>query len=130
MKIAVNASVRSDSTGKAQFMFPDDSTVSLAPETQIELVDFVDTPEEENVIMNMSKGVARFVTGELSKRNPAAFTVQTPQAIIGVRGTAVTVEVSGDVTRVYLTETSGKGVTMSTFCFPMPHLPQAEIIRR
>lgn len=112
IRLSLKSIVRSDATGKAQFMFPDDSTVNIAPETQIELMEFVDTPEEENIILNMSTGVARFITGELSKRNPAAFTVQTPQAIIGIRGTIVTVEVSGDVTRVYLTETSGKGVNV------------------
>lgn len=110
MDVPIKSTVKSDLTGKAQFMFPDGATVSVAPDTEIALSEFVETPEQENIVLNLSKGTARIITGEVSKRNPQAFTVNTPQATIGIRGTILSIAVKGDETKIYLTETSGKGV--------------------
>lgn len=112
MDIPVKSSVKSDATGKAQFMFPDGSTISVAPDTEIALSEFVETPEQEKIILNLAKGTARIITGEVSRKNPAAFTIKTPQAYIGIRGTIVSITVKGDETKIYLTETSGKGVSV------------------
>lgn len=112
MNVPVKATVRSDSTGNAQLMFPDDSTITVAPGTDIELAEFVDTPQKENIALNLAVGTARIITGEVSRRNPLAFTVNTPQAIIGIRGTVATITVSGDSTRIYLSQTSGRGVSV------------------
>ncbi len=113
MKVPVAATVISDAAGRAQLMFPDTTTVSIAPGTEIALAEFVDDPNEESIILNMAQGTARFITGEVSRRKPSAMVVNTPQASIGIRGTMVTVVVSGDTTKVYLTETSGLGVTVT-----------------
>lgn len=112
MDVPVNAAVKSDATGKAQLMFPDNSTVSIAPDTEIALAEFVDTPEKESIAVNLAQGMARVITGEVSRRNPGAFVVNTPHASIGIRGTVVAIGVKGDKTSIYLTETSGLGVSV------------------
>lgn len=112
MNVPIKAAVKSDYTGNAQLMFPDDSIVTVAPGTEIELAEFVDTPKKENIVIDMTVGTARFITGEVSRRNPLAFTVNTPQAVIGIRGTVITVTVIGDTTEIYLSQTSGKGVSV------------------
>lgn len=112
MDVPIKASVKSDSTGKAELMFPDDSIIAVAPGTEIELAEFVDTPKQENIVIDMTIGTARVITGEVSRRNPLAFTVNTPQAVIGIRGTVATISVLGDTTKIYLSETSGRGVSV------------------
>lgn len=112
MDVPLKATVESDATGKAQLIFPDDSTVSIAPDTRIALAEYVDAEQEENIVLDLVSGTARVITGESNRRNPQAFTVNTPQASIGIRGTLVTIQTSGDVTRVYLSETSGMGVSV------------------
>lgn len=113
MKLPVSSTVISDIDGRAQLMFPDTTTVSIAPSTEIALSEFVDTPNEENIVINMATGTARFITGEVSRRKPSAMTVNTPQVVVGIRGTMVTIMVIGDTTKIYLTETSGLGVTVT-----------------
>lgn len=112
MDVPIKAVVQSDFTGNAQLMFPDDSTITISPGTEIELAEFVDEPRKENIVVDLAVGTARVITGEVSRRNPNAFTVTTPQAVIGIRGTVATVMVIGNVTRIYLSETSGLGVSV------------------
>lgn len=113
MDVSIKSDIVSDKTGKAQFMFADGSTVSISPDTKISLLEFNDEPEKENVIINLATGAMRIITGEVSRRNPNAFNINTPQASIGVRGTIVSIAVKGDETKIYLTETSGKGVSVT-----------------
>lgn len=111
-EVPIKSTVKSDATGRSQLIFPDDATVTICPNTEVLLAEFMDIPTEENIVLDMAVGLMRVITGDASKRNPAAFTVNTPQATIGIRGTMVTIEVRGDMTRIYLSETSGRGVTV------------------
>lgn len=110
--VPIKSVVKSDASGRAQLMFPDDATITVAPGTEISLAEFVETPGKENIAIDMSIGALRVITGEVVKRNPSSFTVETPQAVIGIRGTMVIIETTGELTRIYLSETSGKGVTV------------------
>ncbi len=51
--------------------------------------------------VNLAKGVFRFTTGALDKK---AYTISTPTAAIGVRGTVLDIGVQGALTRVTLVE--------------------------
>lgn len=48
-----------------------------------------------NLLVSVLKGSMRFVTGLLGKHNPAAVSVRTPTATIGMRGTDFIVSVEG-----------------------------------
>lgn len=112
MDVPVSAMLESDATGKAQIILPDDSIVSIAPGTKLRLAEYVDAARKESIRLELLSGTARIVTGETNRRNPEAFTVMTPHASVGVRGTLVTIHAGSDATSVYLTETSGKGVSV------------------
>lgn len=112
-EVPIASVVRSDKQGRAQLTFPDNSTISITPNTEIALEDFVDEPQSQNIVLKLATGTARVVTGEVSRKNPNAFTLKTPQATMGIRGTIVTVAVSGETTKVYLTQTTGAGVTVT-----------------
>lgn len=90
-----------DATGKAQIMFTDNTTVSIAPNTRIHIAEFVYNDESTpSFAMNITNGVARVVTGMIVKKNPEGFKVVTPQAVIGIRGTDCTIISGPDSTKV------------------------------
>ena len=64
---------------------------------------FVYDPSQpsEGLGVTLAKGVFRFTTGSLKK---SAYTVTTPTAVIGVRGTVLDIGVNADRTRVTLRE--------------------------
>ena len=58
-------------------------------------------PNAQKVAVNLAKGVFRFTTGSLDKK---AYTIDTPTAAIGVRGTVLDIDVGSAQTRVTLVE--------------------------
>ena len=55
----------------------------------------------QELTVNLAKGVFRFTTGALDKK---AYTISTPTASIGVRGTVLDIDVRGAQSRVTLVE--------------------------
>lgn len=82
--------------GRMAVLFRDDTALSLGPDTEIAVSEFLFAPHEGNLdfLLKMSKGSAAFVTGQLGKIRPEAFRVETPQATIGIRGTRFVVNVN------------------------------------
>ncbi len=76
-------------TGKkstSQFTMTDDTRLAVGPNSQLLLDKFVYDPNPKNreVVIKGLKGALRFVTGN----NPSdTYTINTPTAVIGVRGT-------------------------------------------
>lgn len=65
----------------------DDTKLTLRPDTTIAIGEFnLDEGKEEGCV-NLIKGGLRTVTGLIGERRPEAFTVDTPVASIGIRGT-------------------------------------------
>ncbi|WP_022663025.1 FecR family protein [Paucidesulfovibrio longus] len=83
-------------SGSMGVLFRDDTAISLGPNTEIDVQEFIFDPHGGNLdfLVQVTKGSAAFVTGQLGKIRPAAFKVETPQATIGIRGTRFVVEVN------------------------------------
>ena len=71
----------------------------VGPGSTIKLDEFVYAgPQKPGTItLNMAKGTLRFITGYANKR---AYTILTPTAALGVRGTILRVEVTRGETKV------------------------------
>jgi hypothetical protein len=80
--------VRTGVDSTAQLLFLDQTSLSIGPSAEIGLDAYVlDSGRGGgNVVMSASRGAFRFVTGAL---NPRTYTIRTPVATIGVRGTIV-----------------------------------------
>src|SRR5271165_1213012 len=104
--VFLNEAVRSGADSKANLVLNDNSNVTVGPGSTIKLDDFVYSgPKQPGTIaLNMTKGTLRFVTGDASKR---AYTIYTPTAAIGVRGSIVRVESTPTGTRAYFEEGTG-----------------------
>ena len=68
----------------------DNSEVTLRPATTFKIEDFAydaGKPEADNASFSLVKGGLRSVTGLMGKRNKEKFSLKTPTATIGIRGT-------------------------------------------
>jgi len=74
----------------AQIRFVDNSEIALKPGTTFRIENFsydADKPEADSAAFNLVKGGLRSITGLLGKRNKEKFSLKTPSATIGIRGT-------------------------------------------
>lgn len=74
----------------AQIRFIDNSEVTLKPDTTFKIEAFAydeAKPDGDSASFSLVKGGLRSVTGLLGKRNKEKFSLKTPTATIGIRGT-------------------------------------------
>lgn len=95
-----------DATGRAQILFDDDTTVALGSNTSLSLETVVAEGANPAFRARMGQGVARFITGKIVEKNPDGFSVVTPDATVGIRGTIFAVRVGNGTTTVYVTNTT------------------------
>lgn len=86
--------LRTGADGRLGVVLRDDTRVSLGPETEIRIDRFVFAPAQGHLalILKMAHGVAAYVSGRIAKLDPDAVRVETPVAIVGVRGTKFAVK--------------------------------------
>lgn len=92
--------IQTDDGGLAQLLFLDQSTLTVAPNSEIVIDEFVYDPDTDTgqITMSATRGVFRFIGGQLSKQG--AVTVNTPTATIGIRGSNTDITVTATSTRV------------------------------
>lgn len=95
-----------DATGRAQILFDDDTTVALGSNTSLSLETVVAEGSNPAFRARMGQGVARFITGKIVEKNPEGFSVVTPDATVGIRGTIFAVRVANGTTTVFVTNTT------------------------
>jgi hypothetical protein len=74
----------------AQIRFIDNSEITLRPGTTFKIENFAyeaDKPDSDSAAFSLVKGGLRSITGLLGKRNKEKFSLKTPTATIGIRGT-------------------------------------------
>jgi hypothetical protein len=98
-----NEVVRTGADSTAKLVFLDSTNLGVGPVSRVTLDEFVYVGESngQKMAVNLAKGVFRFTTGALDKR---AYTISTPTAAIGVRGTVLDIGVQGAQSRVTLVE--------------------------
>ena len=89
--------------GRAQMRFTDGAYVSLQPDTQFKIENYVfegRSTQNESAVMNLIKGGMRTITGLIGKTNRDGYKLQTATATVGIRGTEFTVayDAGGSVT--------------------------------
>ena len=88
--------VRTGSDGKLGITLKDDTRFSLGPSSEVHLSRFAYAPSQGKMALalNVVRGLAAYVSGRIAKLAPDAVRLETPGAIVGVRGTTVALSVS------------------------------------
>lgn len=92
-----NERIETSKTGLVQVLLNDGSTFTVGANSDLVIDEFVYDPDSGagQLVATLSKGVARFVGGKLSKKR-GGVTVNTPVGTIGIRGGIANLDVSGD----------------------------------
>ena len=99
--VELNDIVRTGDAGVGQFVFLDQTSLNVGPKSTVTLDRFVYDPSRQNgtVVVRATRGLFRFMTGSQPSQN---YTIQTPLATIGVRGTAFELLVRPEKVVVFL----------------------------
>lgn len=83
--------LRTGPSDRLQIRFTDGTRLAMRPDSEISVDDYAFSetaaPSEARVSMSLNRGGFRTITGDIAERNPARYRVQTPYAVVGVRGT-------------------------------------------
>lgn len=77
--------------GHLQIMLKDETVFTIGPDSDVVLDEFIYDPKTDSgkVTASVGKGVFRFITGNIGKKNPSSMEVKLPAGTIGIRGTIV-----------------------------------------
>jgi len=87
--------LRTQANGTIGVTLADDTRVSLGPDSEMRLERYVYEPANGalGMVLNFVQGVAAYVSGRMAKLSPDSVRLETPAAIVGVRGTTVAIKV-------------------------------------
>jgi hypothetical protein len=87
--------LRTGTDGRIGVTLKDDTRVSLGPSSEVRLERFVYTPADGGLglVLKIVRGAAAYVSGRIAKLSPDAVRLETPAAIVGVRGTSLALRV-------------------------------------
>src|SRR5207248_11357871 len=89
-----NEKISTFDKGQVQLIFADQSTLTLAENSEIVIDEFVYDPQKQagSMTATVTTGVLRYVGGKISKKNDVSFL--TPSGVVTVRGGIALIKVS------------------------------------
>jgi len=90
-----NDSVRTGADGRAGITLKDETRLSLGPNSDVRIDQFLYSPGQGSLrlVMRVARGLVAYVSGRIAKLGPDAVRLETPAAILGVRGTRMVIRV-------------------------------------
>ncbi len=84
--------------GRAQVKFTDGGMISLQPNTEFKIANYVDQndPKQDRFLVDLLRGSMRAITGLIGKRNRDNYKLTTTTATIGIRGSGFKVGYNPD----------------------------------
>jgi hypothetical protein len=106
IEIRISDSVRTGPEGRVRILFNDDSMAAVGPGAFFRMDEYQDTGSDQSFKAHVAEGLARFVTGKIVEANPKGFQVTAPEAVVGIRGTIISVRAESERTIVYVENTT------------------------
>ena len=74
----------------------DETRISIGPNSEVRLTRFMYAPADGRLglALRFVRGVAAYVSGRIAKLSPDSIRLETPEAIIGIRGTRLAIRVA------------------------------------
>ena len=87
--------VKTGADGHVGITLKDETRLSLGPNSEIRIDKFLYSPGQGTlgVVMRVARGLVAYVSGRIAKLAPDAVRLETPSAILGVRGTRMVIRV-------------------------------------
>ena len=87
--------LRTGTDGRIGMTLKDDTRVSLGPQTEVRISRLAYAPAEGRfaLVLSIARGVVAYVSGHIARLSADSVRVQTPNAVIGVRGTRLAIYV-------------------------------------
>jgi hypothetical protein len=87
--------LRTGDDGTIGVTMKDDTRLSLGPASEVRVERYVYAPGNGGLgmVLNFVRGIAAYVSGRMAKLAPDSIRLETPAAIVGVRGTTVAIRV-------------------------------------
>jgi len=100
MKIFQGDEIVTSSNTRAQVILKDETIITIGENSSFQFDTFLfDGSKNSKIKMKANRGFFRSVTGKISELAPERFTVQTPSATIGIRGTDFSGEIQKTIER-------------------------------
>ena len=99
-RVMHNERIHTSPSGSAQLLFLDKSTLSIAPNTNLVIDEFVYDPAANrgHMLTGLAQGTLQYIGGQLSHQG--AVTINTPAVAVGIRGGTVTISHGADGTHI------------------------------
>ena len=87
--------LRTGADGRLGITLNDDTRVSLGPASEVRVDRFAYASADGGLrlVLKFVRGVSAYVSGRIAKLSPDAVRLETPAAIVGVRGTTLAIRV-------------------------------------
>jgi hypothetical protein len=87
--------LKTGADGRLGITLKDDTRVSLGPSSEVRVDRFVFAPAEGQMglVLKVVRGVIGYVSGRIAKLSPDSIRLETPAAVVGVRGTTLALHV-------------------------------------
>jgi hypothetical protein len=87
--------IRTGDAGSVGITLRDDTRLSLGPNSEVRLERYVYAPGSGGLgmVLKFVRGMAAYVSGRIARLAPDSIRLETPAAIVGVRGTSLAIRV-------------------------------------
>jgi hypothetical protein len=88
--------VKTGADGRLGITLKDDTRVSLGPSSEVRVNRFLYAPADGRLglVLGVVRGVMAYVSGRIAKLAPDSVRLETPAAVMGVRGTTLALRVT------------------------------------
>ena len=89
--------LRTGADGRLGVTLRDETRISLGPGSEVQLQRFLYSPADGQFafVLRIARGIAAYVSGRIAKLSPDAVRLETPTAIVGIRGTRLAIRGPG-----------------------------------
>ena len=94
-RLMVNDIMKTGVDGAMGIILRDDTIISMGPSSQMVLSEFVFQPEQKHLgmVTKFLKGTFTYISGVMVKLDPESVKVETPEAMVAIRGTHFLIKV-------------------------------------
>jgi len=95
--LLANDVLQTGADGRLGVILQDGTRISLGPNTELKIDQFVYQPVEGKfaLLLRLGRGMLAYISGRIAQLSPASVSVETPVGVLGLRGTHFAVSLEG-----------------------------------